>query len=111
MKNLFVALLIFISVMCFLFIPHGEAVQVSKVGFPIMEICQDNLIPQSNDLCIVPMDQMSLIKLNFYKNDLLCEMTCASIQADIIRFTNVPALAYGITVYKATSPRSFHVGK
>lgn len=109
MRNLFLALLIFIFVMCLFFIPHGEAIQ-PEAGFP-MGICQ-GMSPQiGDDSCIVPMAQMPLVNSTLEKN--LCETTYVSIRPTMKHIIMYEALdlTNGITVYKVTGPRSFHAGK
>ena len=95
MRKLFFSLLVFIFVVCFFFIPHGAAIQPTKAEFSVMGICQDN-------------SQMSLINLN--QDYLLCETTYASGQSTLSD-VKVSAPAMRTTVYKTTSPRSFHAGK
>ena len=97
MRKLFFSLLVFIFVVCFFFIPHGAAIQPAKAEFSVMGICQDN-------------SQMSLINLNLNQDYLLCETTYASGQSTLSD-VKVSAPATRATVYKATSPRSFHAGK
>jgi len=112
MRKLFFSLLIFIFVACFFFIPHSAAIQPAKAGFSIMGICQDDSRLRIDiKLCIIPMAQLLLINSNLYEKNLFCEVTYANTRPITLRSTNVPALAQGITVYKATSPRSFHAGK
>ena len=113
MKNIFVALLIFIFVMCFFFIPHGGASQPPKAEFSIMGICQDDSsLRIGAELCLAPMAQMSPINLNTtHDNYLLCEATYASTQT-ALKYDKAEALVDGITGHKAIKPwRSFHAGK
>lgn len=116
MKNIFAALLIFIFVMCFFFIPHGGASQASKIEILLYldpGILNLEIGPDRSIVLTAQMPLTSSINLNTtnYKNDLLFDRTYANTRPIMTRRTNAPALAQGITVYKATSPRSFHVGK
>ena len=112
MKNIFVALLIFIFVMCFFFIPHGGASQPLKAEFSIIGICQDDSrlrigIEQST----IPMAQMPLINLNLYEKNLLYEPTHGGGGSNLSNI-KVSALAYEVTGYKTIKPwMSFHAGK
>lgn len=112
MKNIFVAVLIFVFVMCFFFIPHTGANPVTKTD---ILFCLDSGILSLDESYIVLTAQTPLvINLNTtYENDLLCETRYASTRPTK-KYANTHkalALTQGITVYKATSPRSFHVGK
>ena len=116
MKNIFVAVLIFIFVMCFFFIPHGEATQVTKAEYLLfpMEICHEGNLSPRICVCIVLTAQMPLelsITLNatYDRNSLLYgagQPTLIHVNANM-----ASTLATRVTVYKAASPRSFHVGK
>ena len=116
MKNIFVALLIFIFVMCFFFIPHGDASQANKIE---ILLCLDSSTLSSQNDGIVLTAQMPLIlSINLnptYDKDLLCEATYASPNRLTLTKsnTNKPSgLALGITGYKTTKPwKSFHAGK
>lgn len=95
MRKLFLSLLIFVFVMCFFFIPHGDAVQVPKLGLSITEILQDGLT--LNDPCIV-------------STQILLARTHGTLTVLAMKEDSSLMLVLA-TVYEAACPRSFHMGK